>query len=299
MSKEKTLIVIAGPTASGKTDLSLLLAQHYNTCILSADSRQCYREMKIGTAMPSEEELQKIPHHFIGHLSIHDSYNVYKFETDALKVLDDCFLTKDTVIACGGSGLYLDALCYGIDELPDPNPALRKELSQDLKTKGIDSLLQQLKKLDPAYYEIVDQKNPQRILRALEVCLQTGKPYSSLRTQTQKKRPFNIIKYCISMPRELLNERINLRTDKMMENGLLAEAEALYPFRHLNALKTVGYAELFDYMDGKCTLEQSITNIKTHTRRYAKRQTTWFKRDKSYQWASSEEICLAQVVSFQ
>jgi tRNA dimethylallyltransferase len=292
VSKEKTLIVIAGPTASGKTDLSLLIAKHYNTCILSADSRQFYKEMKIGTASPSAEVLSEIPHYFIGHLSIHDNYNVSSFETEALTVLDECFQTKDVVVACGGSGLYLDALCYGIDELPDPDPELRNTLNHRYEKEGLSSMLNLLRELDPEYYEIVDKKNPQRILRALEVCLQTNKSYTSQRTRTPKKRNFNIQKYCLSLPRNVLNERINQRTEEMMEAGLLAEAQSLYPYRHLNALKTVGYKELFDFMDKKCSLEESVEKIKTHTRRYAKRQITWFKRDSSYQWASPEEIHL-------
>ncbi len=292
MAKEKTLIVIAGPTASGKTDLSLLIAKHFNTCIVSADSRQFYKEMIIGTAMPSAEVLSEIPHFFIGHLSIHDNYNVSSFETEALTVLDECFRTKDVVVACGGSGLYLDALCYGIDELPDPNPELRNSLTLRYEKEGLIPLLNLLQELDPAYYKIVDKKNPHRILRALEVCLQTGKSYTSQRTRTPKKRNFNIQKYCLSLPRNVLNERINQRTDEMMKAGLLAEAQSLYPYRHVNALKTVGYKELFDFMDKKCTLEESVEKIKTHTRRYAKRQITWFKRDSSYQWANPEEIHL-------
>lgn len=292
MVKDKTLIVIAGPTASGKTDLSLLIAKHFNTYILSADSRQFYKEMKIGTASPSAEVLNEIPHFFIGHLSIHDNYNVSTFETEALTVLNECFRSKDVVVACGGSGLYLDALCYGIDELPNPDLDLRNSLNYRYEKEGLLPLLNLLQELDPAYYKIIDKKNPQRILRALEVCLQTGKSYTSQRTSTPKNRDFNIQKYCLSLPRNVLNERINQRTDKMMEKGLLAEAQKLYPYRHLNALKTVGYKELFDFIDKKCSLEESVEKIKTHTRRYAKRQITWFKRDSSYQWANPEEILL-------
>jgi len=290
VTAHKTLIVIAGPTASGKTALSIKLAKHFNTCILSADSRQFYREMSIGTAAPSEQELKEVKHYFIQHLSINHYYNVYKFETDALAVLENCFETNDFVIVCGGSGLYLDALCYGIDDLPDPDPILRDNLSTHLANGEIDILLKQLHDLDPDFYETVDKNNSHRIVRALEVCLQTGKPYSSLRKQQQKQRHFNIVKYCLSIPRDELYQRINERSDQMMKNGLLAEVETLYPFRHLNALNTVGYKELFDYLDGKCSLEQSITDIKTHTRRYAKRQITWFKRDKTYQHLSPDEI---------
>ena len=192
MKTNKTLLLIAGPTASGKTDVSIALAKRYNTCVISTDSRQFYKEMKIGTAVPSDEDLKQVKHYFIGHLSVHDYYNIYKFETDALSVLNECFQTKDTVIACGGSGLYIDALCYGVDDFPDPDPHLRKELTEHIRNNRIDVLLQQLSELDPAYYEIVDKNNPHRILRAVEVCLQTGKTYSSQRKQNQKERQFTV-----------------------------------------------------------------------------------------------------------
>jgi tRNA dimethylallyltransferase len=285
----KTLLLIAGPTASGKTDVSIALAKRYNTCVISTDSRQFYKEMKIGTAVPSDEDLKQVKHYFIGHLSVHDYYNIYKFETDALSVLNECFQTKDTVIACGGSGLYIDALCYGVDDFPDPDPHLRKELTEHIRNNRIDVLLQQLSELDPAYYEIVDKNNPHRILRAVEVCLQTGKTYSSQRKQNQKERQFTVKKYCLDVAREILYQRINRRTDQMIAQGLIEEAKALYPLRYLNALNTVGYKEIFEYLEGKSTLEESIANIKTHTRRYAKRQITWFKRDTTYQWISPEE----------
>lgn len=290
MTENKTLIIIAGPTASGKTALSIALALHFNTPILSADSRQFYKEMKIGTASPSEDELQKVKHFFIGNLSIDDYYNVFKYENEALSILNECFTSNNIVIACGGSGLYLDALCYGIDDLPDPDPILRNKLSTQIKNGETEKLLEQLKEIDPDYYAMVDKQNPQRILRALEVCLQTGKTFSSQRKQQQKNRHFNIVKYCLSLSREELYKRINHRTDSMIKLRLVEEAKTLYPYRNVNALNTVGYKELFDYIDGKCSLEQSITDIKTHTRHYAKRQITWFKRDSSYQWLTSDEI---------
>ncbi len=290
MSTEKTLIVITGPTASGKTDLSIRLAQHFDTQIISADSRQFYREMTIGTAVPTQEELKLVKHYFIQHISIHDYYNVYKYEMDALLVINEAFKEKNTLIVCGGSGLYIDALCYGIDDLPDPDPVLRNTLHKDITEGRYEELLKQLQTLDPEYYNFVDKNNTQRVLRALEVCILTGKTYSSQRKQQAKKRNFNIVKYCIDIPREILYQRINQRTDQMMEKGWLEEAKTLHPFRETNALNTVGYKELFLYFDGKCTLDQSITDIKTHTRRYAKRQVTWFKRDHSYQWLSSDEI---------
>lgn len=290
MSTEKTLIVVTGPTASGKTDLSIRLAQHLNTHILSADSRQFYREMSIGTAVPTQEELKQVKHYFIQHLSIKDYYNVYKYEIDALSVIDEVFKEKNTLIVCGGSGLYIDALCYGIDELPDPDPVLRNTLHKDITEGRYEELLKQLQTLDPEYYDFVDKNNTQRVLRALEVCILTGKPYSSQRKQQAQKRNFNIVKYCIDIPREVLYQRINNRTDQMMEKGWLEEAKTLYPFRKTNALNTVGYKELFLYLDGKCTLDQSITDIKTHTRRYAKRQVTWFKKDDSYRWLSVSDV---------
>lgn len=289
-AKEKTLIVIAGPTAVGKTALSIEWAKKLNTCILSADSRQFYKEMKIGTAAPNESELKEVKHHFIAHLSIHDYYNVSMYEIQALEILKQAFKTNDYVIVCGGSGLYIDALSYGIDTLPDPDPVLRKQLTELHLKKGTDDLLRQLKELDPEFYEIVDKNNPKRILRALEVCIQTNQTYTSLRKNQQKKREFSIVKYCLSLPRETLYQRINRRTDQMIADGLLDEAKALYPFKHLNALNTVGYKELFDFIDGKYTLEESIEKIKTNTRRYAKRQITWFKRDKTYQSISPQEL---------
>lgn len=289
-AKEKTLIVIAGPTAVGKTALSIEWAKKLNTCILSADSRQFYKEMKIGTAAPSESELKEVKHHFIAHLSIHDYYNVSMYEIQALEILKQAFKTNDYVIVCGGSGLYIDALSYGIDTLPDPDPILRKHLTELLFKGETDDLLRQLKELDPEFYEIVDKNNPKRILRALEVCIQTNQTYTSLRKNQQKKRDFSIVKYCLSLPRETLYQRINRRTDQMITDGLLNEAKTLYPFKHLNALNTVGYKELFGFIDGKYTLEESIEKIKTNTRRYAKRQITWFKRDKTYQSISPQEL---------
>ena len=268
------LIVIVGPTAVGKTAISIRLAQYLNTEILSADSRQFYRELKIGVAAPSEAELNAVPHHFIGNLSIHDYYNVSRYETDVLALLDRLFLTKKQLLMVGGSGLYINAVCHGIDELPDPDPDLRKELQNN----ELEELRNKLKLLDPEYYAIVDLANPTRLIRAIEVCLQTGKPYSSLRNGTARPRKFNILKIGLSRERAELNQIIGLRVDQMIEQGLLEEARNLYPLRHYNALNTVGYKELFEYFDGKITLEQAIADIKTHTRRYAKRQMTWQRR---------------------
>ncbi len=289
ITDDRFLIVVAGPTAVGKTACAISLALHFDAEIISADSRQFYREMTIGTAVPSQQDLSAVPHHFIRHLSVQDAYNVSRYETDALKTLENLFQRKQVVIMVGGSGLYIDAVCRGIDELPDPDPELRRELKQELADNGIQSLRDKLRIVDPDYYQMVDAANPVRLIRALEVCITTGKPFSSLRNQQPEKRPFRIIKIGLSVPRDLLNQRINQRVDEMVRNGLVEEARALIPFRRLNALNTVGYRELFDFFDGKISLQQAIADIKTHTRRYAKRQMTWFKKDEEITWFSPEE----------
>jgi len=280
----KTLIVILGPTAIGKTALSIKLARHFNTEIISSDSRQLFKEMKIGTAVPSTEELNSVKHHFIGNLSISDYYNVSKFEKEALHKLDDIFLKNNLAIMVGGSGLYIDAVCKGIDDLPDPDKKLRHEINEIFKSSGIEALQKKLKELDPEYYLIVDLKNPKRLMRAIEVCLQTGKTYTSLRKNKTGKRDFNIIKIGLNCEREKLFDRINLRVDKMINEGLLDEVKELYKHKNLNSLNTVGYKEIFDFLDNKTSFEQAIENIKTNTRRYAKRQLTWFKRDEVIKW---------------
>ena len=279
---KNTLIVIAGPTAVGKTAFSIKLAKELQTEILSADSRQFYKETHIGTAAPSMEEREGIIHHFIGHLSIFDYYNVSMYEQDALCVLDKLFQKNQYAILTGGSGLYIDAVCSGIDILPDIDVALRENLKKRFSEEGLAALLDELKLLDEEYYNIVDKQNSKRVLRALEVCLQTQKPYTSFRTQTAKIRNFDIIRICLTLPREELNKKINLRADEMMKNGFLEEARMLFPHRDLNSLNTLGYKELFDYISGKCSLEASIEKIKTNTRRYAKRQMTWFKKNNNY-----------------
>lgn len=283
---EKTLVVIAGPTASGKTALSVELARHFNCEIISADSRQFYREMKIGTAIPDAESLNEIRHHFIGHLSIVDEYNVARYETEALQLLNSLFHNSNVVLCTGGSGLYIRALCDGMDDFPDADPELRESLNEIFRTKGIEALRSRLHTLDPDYYAVVDLANPKRLIRALEICIATGKPYSRQRTSIKKTRDFNIIKIAIERPRDELFERINRRTDQMMEDGLLDEVISLLPFRHLNALNTVGYKEIFTFLDKQCTLAESIEKIKTNTRRYAKRQMTWFNKEPGFQWLS-------------
>jgi len=280
----KELIVIAGPTAVGKTSYAIELAKKYKTEILSADSRQFYRELQIGTAAPTEEELAAAPHHFIGNLSIHDYYNVSMYEQEAIHLIEDLFQKHDKLIVVGGSGLYIDALCYGIDELPDADKSLRSEIKRRFAEEGIEYLQKEVERLDPDFYKVVDKNNHKRLQRALEVCLATGKTYSSQRTNKKKSRPFKIRKIVLNMERELLYERINKRVDLMMEAGLLDEVKSLLPNRELNALKTVGYTELFRFLDGDISLEQAVTDIKTNSRRYSKRQVTWFKRYDDFEW---------------
>lgn len=299
-NRNRLLVVLAGPTAVGKTDVAIELAQRFGTEIISADSRQFYKEMNIGTAVPSAEELALVPHHFIGHLSIHDPYDVSRFEREALQKLEDLFAKHKFVIMAGGSGLYINAVCQGFDELPDKDPDLRKELEDLLDKEGIRSLQEKLKQLDPEFYEKVDKNNPKRLLRAVEVCLITGKPYSQFRKGGVKSRPFRVLKIALNREREELFARIAARADQMMAAGLLEEVRSLMPYRHLNALNTVGYKELFDYLDGNRTLEQTITDIKTNTRRYAKRQLTWFKNDPEYLWFYPEAIEeIASLISSQ
>jgi tRNA dimethylallyltransferase len=282
--EEKKLIILLGPTGVGKTELSLQMAEELETEIISCDSRQMYREMKIGTAAPTEEELKRVPHHFIGHLSIHDYYSCGRFEIDALAKCNELFQKHDTVIMTGGSMLYIDAVCKGIDDIPNIDEELRQSLLERYQNEGIENIRQELKILDPDYYKIVDLQNHKRIIHALEVCIQSGKTYSSFRSETKKERPFIIEKIGLNRPREILYNRINERVDIMMKNGLLEEARNLYPFKGLNALNTVGYKELFNYFDGTWTLDFAIQMIKQNSRRYAKKQLTWFNRDPEIAW---------------
>jgi len=289
----KFLVVIAGPTAVGKTDIAIELAKEWNSEIISADSRQFYSEMSIGTAKPSTDQLSEIKHHFIGQLSIHDYYNVSLFENDVLDRLNILFSEHNIVFLVGGSGLYIDAVCRGIDDFPDPEPELRNYLKGIFQDEGITKLQEKLLELDPEYYNQVDIQNPNRLLRALEVCYTTGKKFSVQRLNSSKKRDFNIIKIGLNIPRPELFNRIGLRVDSMIENGLVNEVENLLHYRHLNALNTVGYKEIFDFIDGNIPLQQAIENIKTNTRRYAKRQLTWFNRTNEYNWfnpTSTNEI---------
>ncbi len=280
----KRLIVIVGPTGSGKTDLSIRVAEHYACPIISTDSRQFYRGIPIGTAQPDSEQLERVEHHFIASHELTDDFNCGAYEVAALKRLEELFVKHDTVVAVGGSGLYIKALCEGMDDLPEVEPALRSELAERLKSEGLEALTEELRKLDPAFYEVVDRKNPARVLRALEVCISTGKPYSSLRTGEKQQRSFGIVKIGVNMERAVLYERIDRRVDIMVEAGLEDEARAVYPLRHLNSLQTVGYREMFDYFDGTITRDEAIELIKRNSRRYAKRQLTWFGRDEEIEW---------------
>ena len=297
-SANTKLIVITGPTAAGKTSAAIELANLLNTEIISCDSRKMYREMRIGTAVPSAEELSAVPHHLIGNLSIHDYYNVSMFEQDCLQLLDQLFAKYKTVVMTGGSGLYIDALCRGIDDFPAVDPEIRKTVTGWFESEGIEYLRRQLKILDPEHHAKVDLRNHKRIMKAIEVSLQTGKPYSTFLTAQERKRPFEIKKIVLNRPREELFERINRRTTLMMQEGLLEEAKALYPFRRLNALNTVGYKELFAFMDGQYDLDTAVELIRRNTRRYAKRQLTWFARDRDMIWMHPEEFT-KQMIHFK
>ena len=286
----KYLVVIAGPTAVGKTDVAIKLANEWNTEIISADSRQFYNEMSVGTAKPDQHQLKEVQHHFIGQLSIHDYFNVSKFENEALALLKILFGKHKLVFMVGGSGLYIDAVCRGIDDFPDPVPEFRNYLKGIYKDDGIQKLQEMLLEQDPEYFATADINNPNRLLRALEVCHVTGKKFSEQRLNNSKKRDFQIIKIGLNLPRPDLFSRVELRVDQMIEKGLVEEVRSLLPYRHLNALNTVGYKEIFDYLDSKITLQQAIANIKTNTRRYAKRQMTWFKRTDEYTWFEPSQI---------
>ncbi|WP_100615952.1 tRNA (adenosine(37)-N6)-dimethylallyltransferase MiaA [Confluentibacter citreus] len=280
----KFLISIVGPTAIGKTALSIKLAQHFETEIISADSRQFFKEMHIGTAAPTQEEIATVKHHFIHHKSIQDNYNVGAFEKDALQCLETLFKTKNVVVLVGGSGLYVDAVTKGLDDFPEVDSNIRETLNTDLETKGLPYLQEQLKQLDITSYKTIAIDNPHRVIRALEICIGTGKPYSSFLNKEKVTRNFKTITIGLTADRPIIYNRINQRVDMMMQAGLLKEVESLLPYQHLNALKTVGYKELFNYLNGECDLDFAISEIKKNTRRFAKRQLTWFKKDDSILW---------------
>lgn len=288
--RTKKIIVVTGPTATGKTVFTIRLAAHFNSEIISADSRQFYRKMNIGTAKPSMQEQAAVPHHFIDFLNPDEDYNIGRFESDALQLVSELFQKHDSVFVTGGSGLYIKTLCEGIDELPEANESIRTELMREWKENGLQSLQDKLQKEDPEYFQIVDLNNPHRILRALEVIQLSGKPYSSFRTQSKKIRSFDIYKIALLIDRDELYERINKRVDSMMEKGLLEEVRTLLPYRNTNALQTVGYREFFEYFDGKISLSDAINLVKQNTRHYAKRQMTWMRKQEDLHWVEADEI---------
>ena len=287
-SSDNTLVVITGPTAVGKTALTIELARHYHTPVINADSRQIYRELRIGTAAPSEEQLQQAKHYFVGNKSIHDYYNASMYEQDVLQVLKG--EPSDTNILSGGSMMYIDAVCNGIDDIPTVREDIREEMKRRYEEEGLEALCEDLRRLDPEHYAIVDRQNYRRVIHALEICYQTGRTYTSFRTQSKKERPFRIVKIGLNRDRDELYNRINARVDAMMEQGLLHEAESLYDQRQLNALNTVGYKEMFDYMDGRRSLDEAVERMKGNTRRYARKQLTWFKRDEEVRWFHPDQI---------
>ncbi len=285
----KTLVVLTGPTGVGKTELSLRVAEALGSPVLSCDSRQIFREMHIGTAAPSPEQLKRVQHYFIASKSIHEPYSAAKFETEALALLDNLFASHEAVLMSGGSMMYIDAVCKGIDDMPDVDPQIRQELATWYLEKGLEPILEELRQLDPVYYEQVDRKNHKRVIHGLEMCRMTGVPFSSLRKDTAKVRPFRIVKICLNRDRQELYNRIDARVEEMMLQGLESEARSLYSFRTLNALNTVGYKEMFDYFDGRLSLEQAVTALKYNTHKYARKQLTWFRRDPDYHWLHPEE----------
>lgn len=286
--KKKSLVVILGPTGVGKTNISLAIAEYLHCPIISSDSRQFYRELKIGTAAPDEDQLGRVKHYFIGSHSLLDEYNAGQFEQDVIALLDELFETNDAVMLVGGSMMYIDAVCNGMDNIPSVDMATRLHWQEQFAEKGLEFIQDELKRLDPKHYEQVDLLNPKRVLHALEICTVTGQPYSDLRTGNRKERSFNILKVGLNRPRPELYDRINARVDVMMHDGLLEEAKTYYEYRKLNTLNTVGYKELYDYMDGKWDFDFAVNMIKQDSRRYAKRQLTWFNRDKEIQWFHPE-----------
>ena len=303
-----TLVVITGPTGVGKTELCIRLAERFHTDIINADSRQIFREIPIGTAAPTAEQQARVKHHFVGTHSITDYYSASMYEQDVMKLLDSKLHSIHEIpsggeipslfgegsgerlsLMTGGSMMYIDAVCNGIDDIPTIRDDIREEMTRRYAEEGLPALVEELRQLDPEHYEVVDRNNPRRVIHALEICHQTGKTYTSFRTNTKKERPFNIIKIALTRPREELYDRINLRVDKMVDNGLVEEARALYPLRHLNALNTVGYKELFRYFDGEWSLPEAIERIKGNTRQYCRKQLTWFKRDQQIRWFSPDD----------
>jgi len=285
-----TLIIVLGPTGIGKSDISIQLAKHYHSEIVSADSRQFFRELSIGTAVPSSEDLKIVPHHFIQNKSIHDYYNVSDYEIEAIQLISELFARVNPIILTGGSMLYVDTICNGIDDIPTVDPEIRDEVIRWYEKNGIEALRERLLEIDPEYYRIVDLNNHKRLLHAVEIHQMTGLPFTSFRKKTVKERPFRMIKVGINQDRKVLYDRINQRVLKMMDAGLLEEAKTVYPHRKLNSLNTVGYKELFTYLDGDCTLDEAIDLIQRNTRKYARKQLTWFRRDQQINWFEPDHI---------
>lgn len=286
---KKRLIVLIGPTGVGKTDLSLSMAEYFNTPIISADSRQIYCDLKIGTAAPTEEQLSRVKHYFVGTLKLDDYYSAAQYEADVMDKLDELFQTHSTVLLTGGSMMYIDAVCKGIDDIPTVDKETREMMMNRYEQEGLENLCAELKLLDPEYYNIVDLKNPKRVIHALEICYMTGKTYTSFRKASKKERPFEIIKIGLTRDREELYQRINQRVDMMIADGLIEEAKSVYPFKGLNSVNTVGYKELFKYFDGNYTLDEAIDKIKQNSRIYSRKQMTWFKRDEEITWFNPEQ----------
>jgi tRNA dimethylallyltransferase len=291
-----TLIIVLGPTGIGKSDISIQLAKHFHSEIISADSRQFFRELSIGTAVPSSEDMEMVPHHFIQTKSIHDYYNVSAYETEALQLIGELFAKVNPIILTGGSMLYVDTICNGIDDIPTVDPEIRNEVINWYENNGIEALRERLLEIDPEYYRIVDLNNPKRLLHAVEIHQMTGLPFTSFRKKTLKERPFRIVKVGINQDRKVLYERINQRVLKMMDAGLLEEVKTVYPHRKLNSLNTVGYKELFSFLDGECTLDEAIDLIQRNTRKYARKQLTWFRRDQQINWFEPDQI--QEIVEF-
>ncbi|WP_294455325.1 tRNA (adenosine(37)-N6)-dimethylallyltransferase MiaA [uncultured Bacteroides sp.] len=284
MNSKKTLIVLIGPTGVGKTDLSIKIAEKYNSPIISADSRQLYSDLKIGTAAPAEEYLKRVKHYFVGTLKLTDYYSAAQYESDVISLLEELFKENDTILLTGGSMMYIDAICKGIDDIPTVDNDTRRMMMEKYEKEGLERLCAELKLLDPEYYSIVDLKNPKRVIHALEICYMTGKTYTSFRTGNKKQRPFDIIKIGLCREREELYERINRRVDMMINDGLVDEVKSVYQYRDLNSLNTVGYKEIIQYLDGNCTLDFAIEKIKQNSRIYSRKQMTWFRRDNEITW---------------
>ena len=301
MSFDKKLIVITGPTAVGKTDLCMEIAGQFGIPIINADSRQLFRQLRIGTASPTAEQQQRVRHYFVGTLDIQDYYSASMYEEDVMRLLQQLFSANDYALLTGGSMMYIDAVCNGIDDIPTVDDETRATMKRRLAEEGLETLVEELKRLDPEHYEIVDRQNPRRVVHALEICHMTGKTYTSFRKAQKKQRPFDIIKIGLNREREELYNRINLRVDKMMEEGLLEEVKAMLPYRKVNALNTVGYKELFNYFDGVWELPEAVERIKGNTRRYARKQLTWFKRDEQMRWfhPDNQELIMKYISQYE